>query len=349
MIDPLNQSLWISAVLFIVSAVGIWIAGSKLVDYADTIADRKQLGKAFMGLVLLATVTSLPEIATTVTASVSGNAQLAMNNLFGGITMQTATLAVVDAFIVRGALTHYPRTSTHALEAALLILLLSMLLGIGIGGEIALVYQIGLGSLVLSVAYALCIILLRKYEAHGDWVPVELPDKKAPAPRLRAVITSVSLPMKALVIRSAIASLIILVCGVVLARSAEAIAIHTSLGSNFVGVTILAASTSLPELSTTIAAARMGSFNMAISNIFGSNLIMVALLLPADVLYRGGPILSEVSAHESFALVCGILVTAIYVVGILVRKKPRVLQMGIDSIGVLIVYIGSLFALYYLR
>lgn len=345
----ISQPLWINVVLFIVSAIVIWVAGSKLVTYADAIADRKQWGKAIVGLILLATVTSLPEIATTLTASAKGNAGLALNNLFGGISMQTAILGVVDAFIVRGALTFYPRSTTHALEASLLILLLSILLVVGIGGEITIAYGIGLGSSALAVAYTLCLILLRKYEAHGDWVPVELPEKKAPPPRLRAVITTVTVPMQTLVARSAISSLLILVCGVLLAQSAEAIAIQTGVGSNFVGVTILAASTSMPELSTTIAAARQGSFNLAISNIFGSNLIMVGLLLPADLIYRDGPILAEVSAYESLALVIGILVTSIYVVGMLVRTKPRVMQMGIDSIAVLIVYFGSLVMLYFLR
>jgi cation:H+ antiporter len=133
---------------------------------------------------------------------------------------------------------------------------------------------------------------------------------------------------------------------VILVHSAEVIAVQSGLQSSFIGVTLLAAATSLPELSTTIAAARLGAFTMAISNIFGSNLIMVVLLLPADMLYRDGPILQATGKPEYLALVSGILVTAIYVVGLLVRRKPQIFGMGVDSAFVLAVYVLSLIAFY---
>lgn len=127
------------------------------------------------------------------------------------------------------------------------------------------------------------------------------------------------------------------------------IATQTGLGSSFVGASILAASTSLPELSTSITAVRIGAYTMAISNIFGSNLIMLALLLPADLLYREGPILEQAGQFEMLSLVFGILVTIIYVTGLLVRQKPKVFGVGIDSACVLTVYVGSLFVLYFMR
>ena len=91
-----------------------------------------------MGLVFLATVTELPEIATTFTAAINNHASLVLGNMFGGITMQTAILAVVDLSIVRGVLTQYPRKPTHALEAALLIILLSILLGFCLSGDVTI-------------------------------------------------------------------------------------------------------------------------------------------------------------------------------------------------------------------
>ncbi|MDP7545719.1 MAG: sodium:calcium antiporter, partial [Alphaproteobacteria bacterium] len=94
----------------------------------------------------------------------------------------------------------------------------------------------------------------------------------------------------------------------------------------------------------TIAAVRMGAYTMAISNIFGSNLIMVLLILPADLFYRGGAILDHVDDTARLALVLGIGVTAIYVAGLLIKKKPRFLGLGLDSLLVLIVYGFSLFA-----
>ncbi len=344
-----NTPLPANLMLFAICAVSVWLAGSALARYADTIADRRNLGKALMGLVFLATATELPEIATTFTAAIKNNAALVLGNMFGGVTMQTAILAVIDLFVVRGVLTQYPRKPTHALEAALLIILLSILLGFCISGDVAIGFNIGLGTSTLAIAYMLCIKLLRSYDEEGDWVPVDLPDETEPAKQIFADSSITVLSTNILILRSVVAAIVILVCGVLLVHSAEAIALQTGLGSSFIGATILAASTSLPELSTTIAAVRFGAYTMAISNIFGSNLIMLVLLFPADILYREGPILAAAGRTEMLSIIFGILVTAIYVVGLLVRRKPRVLGMGVDSACVLTVYVGSLFALYFAR
>src|SRR5690606_5192327 len=104
-----------------------------------------------------------------------------------------------------------------------------------------------------------------------------------------------------------------------------------------------------PELSTTLAAVRMGSYAMAISNIFGSNMIMVALLLPADVLYREGPILDAVDDAAVFTVAVGMAVTALYLIGMLERRDRTFLRMGLDSLGVLALYVASLVGLWTLR
>ncbi len=344
-----NTPLAVNLMLFVICAICVWLAGGALARYADIIADRRRLGRAFMGLVFLAAATELPEIATTFTAAIQDNAALVLGNMFGGITMQTTILAIADIYVVRGVLTQYPRKPTHALEAALLIILLSTLLGFCISGDIVIGFNIGLGTSVLAIAYALCVMLLRSYDEEGDWVPVDLPGKFEAAADRNAGRPVVDLPTTTLMARTVGAAVVILVCGVLLVHSAEAIARQTGLGSSFIGATILAASTSLPELSTTIAAARLGAYTMAISNIFGSNLIMLFLLLPADALYRDGPILAQAGKTEMLNLVFGILVTAIIVVGLLVRRKPAVLGMGLDSACVLAVYVSSLFILYFAR
>lgn len=131
------------------------------------------------------------------------------------------------------------------------------------------------------------------------------------------------------------------------ANRADAIAVQTGLGGTFVGVSLLAIATSTPEISTTFAAARMGAYTLAISNIFGSNLIMVALVLPADIAYRAGPILGGLSPAGQIGLLSGLVVTTVYVVGLLLRRTPRMFGAGVDSFLVLAVYVASLFAVYH--
>ena len=338
--------LLVNIAIFIAAAGVVWVAGTRLAYYGDILADRFNLTRAFIGLVFLATVTELPEIVTTLTASIAGNAELVLGNMFGGVTMQTAILAVVDFWFVRNALTSWPRKPTHALEAVLLVILLNVVLAVSFLGEVEVFLGIGLGALLLAALYPLVIVLLHRYDEQSPWRPVQLPETADPtgafisSERLRGLNTT------SLVVHAAIASLFILIAGFITANGAAAIAEQTGLGNSFVGTAFLAAATSMPELSTTIAAARMGAYTMAISNIFGSNLIMVALILPADIAYRKGPILSEVNTVAQFSIVTGILVTAIYIAGILIRRTPRFFGAGLDSIFVILVYIGGLVAAY---
>lgn len=338
-----------NVVLFLIAAYAVWIAGTQLAVVAEEISDRHQLGKDIMGLVFLAAATELPEIVTTMFAALQDQARLLLNNMFGGIAMQTAMLAIADLVAINVAITRFPSKPTPILEGVLLILILAVLQGIILIGDTAVFGHVGIGAILLAGLYVWIIQLLRKQDRNSIWVPVEIPNvpTSESAKGLLARIAGES--NHALHRRFAMASAAILVFGILLVVSAEQLAVQTGLGTSFIGATLLAGSTSLPELSTTVMAVRLHSYTMAISNIFGSNLIMVLLILPADIAYVHGPLLQQADASASFALICGMVVTAIYVVGLIVRGSRRVMGMGYDSAAVLGVYICSLGVLYALR
>jgi cation:H+ antiporter len=341
---PLGSNL----VIFAIATGLIWIAGGRMVIYGDALASRFGLTREVLGLVFLATVTSLPEIVTTITAASTGDATLVLGNLFGGVTMQTAVLAFTDVFFVRLALTSWPRKPTYALEAALIVVLLNVLLAISFLGEVELFLGIGLGALILTLVYPAAIMLLRSYDERSPWLPVDIPES---AGMVEGAIKSVEIDgdtTKQLLIKASIAVFVVVVAGYLTADRAGEIARQTGLQSSFIGIALLAASTSMPEVSTTIAAARMGAYTMAIANIFGSNLIMIALVLPADVFYRGGPILGQIDKVVQFGIVSGVLVTSIYIVGLLIRRTPRWFGAGLDSWLVLAVYALALLGTYFL-
>jgi len=337
-------------VAFVVAAVLIWIAGTRLAVLGDELAERLNLTREFVGLIFLATATELPEIVTLITAAQLGNSALVLGNMFGGITMQTAILAVADIFVVRYALTSWPRKSTHALLAVLLIVLLSVLLSVTFIDDLTVGLNIGLAAILLTAAYPAAIMMLRAFDEKDSWAPVDLPEENDLEIKYRLSHSDFDdLTTRQLIGRFSIASLVILAAGVTLALAADTIAEETSIGSSFVGIALLAAATSLPELSTTFAAARIGAYTMAISNIFGSNLIMLALILPADMAYRQGPILAEVSTGAQFSIATGIIVTAIYAAGLIIRRTPKLLGAGLDSWLVLLVYAVMLYAIYQIR
>jgi cation:H+ antiporter len=337
----------INLALFVAAASGVWFAGSRLAIYADAIADRKRIGQAFMGLVFVAAATSLPEMVTTLFGALAGEPQLVLGNMFGGITMQTAILAVADASFAAMALTSYPRGPASALEATLLIALLALLLGLHAVGEFSLPFGVGLGTLFLGLAYVGIILMLREYGKNDTWVPVEIPETEKPLVGAVAPKALDRVAFSTLVWNFVLLSLAILVCGLVLTAAAASLAEQTGLSSSFIGVTLLASATSLPEVSTTLAAVRIGAYSMAISNIFGSNLLMIALVLPADLAYSGGPILGAIDKATAFALISGVLVTTIYLAGLLIRSRRTIAGMGIDSALVLVVYALTLLVFYH--
>jgi len=342
-----NLSLQENLFVFAICATGVWFAGARLTYIADALADRLKFAKSLMGLLVLSLATSLPEVATTLSAAVQQNRDLVLNNLFGGIALQTAILALAD-FWARGAITNYPRKANHALEAILLIVLLSITMVILVLGEPLANDFMGMGSVLIAGAYAGAIWLLRKYDDASDWVPVDIPevgDEEIARPLAITEETATA----TLKIQAGIACLAILILGVALVNSAETIAIQSGLGAGFIGVTLLAAATSLPELTTSITAARMGAYTMAISNIFGSNLIMLVLVLPADLLYTSGPILKDAGTTVLLSIGFGMLVTAIFLVGLIVRRKPRVGALGLDSVFVMVIFLISIGAYYFAR
>jgi cation:H+ antiporter len=339
-------TLPMSLAVFTLCAGVVWISGARLTYLADVLSDRLNLAKSLTGLLVLSVATSLPEIATTLSAAVKQNAELVLNNLFGGIGLQTAILATADIW-ARGAITNYPRKANHALEATLLVLLLAMVLIIVQLGEPVSVFGIGLGSVIIAVSYVAAIWLLRRYDGASDWVPVDLPDLDETVLLSTKPITTYSNRM--LILQIGGVCLVILVFGVILVETAEQIARDSGLGSGLIGVTLLAGATSLPELTTTLTAVRMGAYTLAISNIFGSNLIMLVLVFPADVLITTGPIMATSSPTVGLSLSFGIAVTAIYLVGLIVRRKPKIGPIGLDSFLVFVVFLFSLVSYYFVR
>lgn len=337
-----------NVLLFALAAAAVWYAGDRLTRSVDAIAERHALGRAFMGFVVLATATQLPEVVTNSTAALRGDAALVLNSMFGGVSLQTAVLVIADFFAARHALTYLSRSASNLAQASMLILLLAIVLGVAIVGDYALTGTVGLAPLVLAAAYLLVIRMLWVLDRQPSWKPLDADQARSDG-ETAGNNRFVELGTARLVGYSVVAAAVILVAGVVLVLTAEAIAAQSGLGSSFIGVTLLATATSLPEVSTTLAAVRLGRYGMAVADIFGSNMIMIALLLPSDLLYREGVLLAEDNASARFALVLGIALTAIYLAGLVLRQRRSYLRLGIDSWAVLVVYAAGIAFLYTLR
>lgn len=269
--------------------------------------------------------------------------------MFGGVSLQTAVLVIADAVAGGYALTYLSRSPSTLVQGALLIALLALALGVSISGDIALPGHIGLMPLMLLGLYMASIGMLWRLQDGIAWRPDDARPAAGVAPAVVRNSRASHASTAALVMRSIASAVGILVAGVVLVLAARAIAAGSGLGSSFVGVTLLAAATSLPEVSTTITAVRLGQHGMAIADIFGSNMIMVALLMPSDLLYREGVLISAADDSARFALALGILLTSVYLAGLVARRARPVAGLGVDSWVAVAVYAGGISVLYALR
>lgn len=340
--------------IFGAAAVLVWLAGTKLAYYADAVSERTKFSKAFLGLILLGVATSLPEIATTVTAALLENVSLLAGNLLGGVALQTTLLAIIDLIAVRGALTFFTPQPALLFLGIMQVLLLAVALAGAAAGDPVAFAGVGLTSVLLAAGYTFTV----SWSRPGDdrlprWRATNPPDEESEheqaAQQREEPSAHAYLSNMRLFTYSALSAITILVAGWALAQTGDALAVQTGLGSSFVGVALVAASTSLPEFSTSLAAVRGGNHQMAVSNILGTNCLTVALFFLGDAVYRGAPILSAVDQSAMFAAAIGMVLTSIYLLGLLERRDRTLLRMGYDSVVVLVCYGVGLLGVYVLR
>ena len=339
--------VWGTLGVFAGAALVVWIAGVRLEASVEVISRRTGLGSAFGGLVLLALATSLPELATTVTGALLGNAALLTNNLLGGVAMQMTVLVFADAVLRRGALTFFAPSYSVLLGGVSLVLLLAVTLAVLTAGDPFAIGWIGIGAILIFAVHLTVVYFTYRAGAHPRWQPIR-PQEGEEEAEQRATVAEKH-PEHSLRwhwTAFGVCSAAILVAGWAVMRTAEALTEQTGIGASFIGATLVAIATSLPEVSTTTAAVRRGNYEMAISNIFGSNLWDVSLLFIGDLFFRSGPLLAVAPRQAMFTASLGIVLTCIYLWGLLERRNKTVGVFGIDSLVAMIVYLAGLAVLY---
>lgn len=330
MLDFETLSLPVLGAVFLGAAICVWFSGTRLSGYASVISDRTGIGRAAVGVVLLGFVTSLPEVATSVTASVGGDARLAVNNLLGGVAFQVVVLAIADAAIGSSALTSLiPQPKVMILAVICVMMLSAAVIGTVVGDTP--IGPVGVVPLLIAFIYVFGIWMTRGERGALGWVPAEPRSDPAETPPR-------DMSNGKLAFFTCAAALLILAAGFLLTRSAEGIAARTGVDTAMVGLTGLAIATSLPEISTTIAAVRLRQTELAIGDVLGGNMFDTLLILLVDVVYVGAPVLGEVDPSSATAALLGVLMTCVFLIGMIERKDRTIFRMGYDSLAVLVTY-----------
>lgn len=339
-IDLTDQSLSMLLLILVIAGAVVWYAGTRITYYVDAIARRKHVGEAFAGMLLLGGVTSLPEVATASTAAASGNALLTINDLLGSASMNLVLLAIGDLVYGRDALTCVAGRPQTLMQGTLGMILMAGV-GFAITGTDVVIPLVGAGvtTVMLAAACVQALRISRRFESSKAWQIVDL------SPVDAIEVEEIGLSNVRLALHTAVAAAAILVGGATLAMTGDALAEKTGLGSSIIGFTLIGFSTSLPELSSALTALRLKRYQMAIGDIFGTNLFNIQILFIADLFYREGALLNQAGSFEIAAACLAAVLTGIFVVGLLERRNRTIGRMGTDSATVLAVYLAGLVGL----
>ena len=311
--------------IFTASAAAVWIAGIYIARTTDVLEEYWNLGEALGGMILLAIVTNLPEIAITASAALHHDLDLAVGNILGGIAIQTVVLVILDVFGVgkSAPLMHRAASPSLTLEGGLVVAVLSVAV---MGSQLP-------SSLVFAGVTPAGLLIVVLWVA-GLWII-----KRMCGPRRRRTTVKdkhPNRPSSALVI-FLIGALATLAGGVMLELSSEAIANKIGMSGAVFGATALAAVTSLPEVSTGLASVKLKDYELAVSDIFGGNAFLPVLFMGASLL-SGEAVLPHAHRSDIYLAGLGILLTVVYITGMVVRSRRQVARMGLDSLAVLIIY-----------
>lgn len=313
---------------FALCAVLIARAGFVLSRSADALALAHGWGRGWVGLALLATVTSLPELASGISAVALVDApNLAVGNALGACVVNLLFLVVVDV-LQRDQPMYRDASATHLLSAGFGVVMLGFVaLSLLTGARAPAVLHVGLYSPMLLALY-----LLALKGVHGH-------ERRAMAGAGSAAAAQPAQPLRLLWRQFGLAALVVLAAGSWLPGVADQLAQSMGLSRSFVGTVFMAVVTTLPEMAVTLAALRLGALDMAIGNLLGSNLFNVVILAVDDAFYVRGPLLRDAADVHAATAVTALVMTGMVIIGLVMRPQGRTLRvLGWVSVGLVAAY-----------
>ncbi len=329
------------ALQFAACTAVILYCGINLSRYGDVIAEKSGLGRTWIGVILLASVTSLPEMVTGISSvAVYRVPDIAVGDVLGSCMFNILIIALLD--LLGGPAPISTRAHQgQILTAGFGILLLGLVaINLAAGTRAPALGWIGIYSLVFVAVYFLAMRVVFLYEKGRLAEFVKEMVKEAQYGHISK--------SRAYGVFAANAAVIVLAAGL-LPKVASQIAAATGLGQAFIGNALVALSTSLPELVVSLAALRIGAVDMVYGNIFGSNLFNIFVLALDDVFYAPGPLLAHVSPDHLVAAAAAMALSAVAVIGLTYRTGRKVLPLAWDALGIVGVYLFAMGVLFVIR
>jgi cation:H+ antiporter len=331
--------LWIW-VAFVIAAAVIVAAGARLARYGDVIGEKTGLGRSWIGVVLVAATTSLPELFTGFGATaVSPLPNIAIGDVVGSCMFNLLILSFMDAIQPEplSARAH----QGHALSIGFGVLLIGVA-GVGVVGAAKLpaLGWVGPTTPLLVVLYLVSMKVIFTAEQR-----IRAAEMQEVAEELQYAET----PLRTAVVQYVIAALAVVAAALWLPRLGDAIADSTGLGEAFVGSLFIAITTSLPEIVVSLTAVRLGALDLGIGNVLGSNLFNLFILALDDVFYREGPLLAAADASQVVSILAVMVMNGLFLVGLTYRAVKKRFIVNWDTGAIAAVYAAAVGLVYLMR
>lgn len=320
---------------FIFATTLIIVTGTRLSKYGNILADILGWGKMFMGIILMASVTSMPELMTGISSvTILDAPDLAVGDIVGSCAFNILIISIMDLFYNhKKPLTAVAQTG-HIIAASFGIMMLSMVAFTILMPEIfGTILWIGGFSILFLVLYLIAIRVVYLYDKKNNH-PVEI------------INNSKNTTLKKVVFKYILNAIMLMGAAMLLPYFGKNIAEYSGLGQSFFGTLFIAASTSLPEVVVSIAAIRLKTIDLAIGNVFGSNMFNIAILSLDDLLYTKGPLFIFTSPNHIIPVLGTIIITAIGIIGIIFKAEKK-WKLAIDTALIVLVYVLMMVLLYH--
>lgn len=318
----------------------IVVSGFRLSRYGDIIAEKTGLGRTWIGVVLMATVTSLPELVTGLSSvTYAGTPDIAVGDVLGSCVFNMLILVLLDA-VYRVKPISAKAHQGNVLSAGFGILLLGLVgISIFVCNALPVLGWIGVYSFIFMGIFFLAMRMVFQYEKKQRSAYMKEVAEEPKYAHITAAKAALNYGFHAAVV---------IMAAIFLPSIGEGIAETTGLGQTFVGTLFIALSTSLPEVVVSLAAVRMDAVDLAIGNLFGSNMFNILILAVDDIFFTAGPLLSSVNPNHLISALSAMAMTSVAIIGLTYRSDKKRL-LGWDSAGLVLLYIVNLVLLYVQR
>jgi cation:H+ antiporter len=325
---------------FLGTALVIVAAGVRLARYGDVLGEKTGLGRSWIGVVLLAATTSLPELFTGFGATaLAALPDIAIGDVLGSCMFNLIILSFMDA--IQPEPLSARAQQGHALSMGFGLLLVGIAgFGLLAGAPLPTLGWVGLYSPVLIALY---FVAMRVIFAH------EYRRRARETQEIAETLEYADISLRGAIVHYSVAAVFVVGAALWLPELGAELARQTGLREAFVGSVFIAVTTSLPEIVVSLAAVRMGALDLGIGNVLGSNLFNLLILGLDDVFYREGPLLTGVSASHSLSVLAIVIMNALFLIGLTYRVSVKRFVVAWDTGAMAAVYATTIVLAYLLR